>query len=232
MMDDMNKLSEQLTQEYNSGIQLPVDSVEEEEANSATSLFSAEVSGNTKGVKTISLFNADDSPSNAVGLDYRSVMHELVKPIQRAVIGAGSSSIAKETLGDFLNAFPVDGSWKREELFDTGKHFYVLKNQSREAHIYNLLHRACKIAEGDVITIPAVSPLTLSIDEPGIQFELNTYSLSFTRKELQYIKFAFIRHIKFQYNEESSDPFLDARYVIEIDKTKLRLAPFTNNCEG
>jgi len=48
---------------------------------------------------------------------------------------------------------------------------------------------------------------------------------------LQYIKFAFIKQIKFQYNDDSSDPYLDARYVIEIDRSKLELAPFVNNCE-
>jgi hypothetical protein len=230
MNDDMSNLATQLQREFETKSPSITDMYyKPEEKASPTSQPNDTPSDECKGVKTIPLFNIEEAASSAVGLDYRSVMQELVKPLQRAIMKAGSSSISLDVLGTFLNTFPNDPSWGREELFDTGKLFYVLKNQSREAHVYNLVRQTCQTAEGDIATIPAVFPITLSIDEPGVKFDLNTYALTFTRKELQYIKFAFVRSIDFRYNDESADPYLDACYVIKIDRTKLEAAPFVNN---
>jgi len=212
VLNDMDNLTAQLQKEFNADTTLIVTQADE-----------------FKGVKTIQLFNQEKVASSAVGMDYRSVTQELVKPIQRAIMKAGSSSIARDLLGTFLNAFPIDPGWGIEELFETGKLFYVLKNQSREAHIYNLVRKACEEAEGDIITMPAVSPMTIAIDEPGLKLELKTHALTFTRKELKYMKFAFIKQIDFQYNDESNDPYLDACYVITIDRAKLEVAPFVSD---
>ncbi|MCL2577370.1 MAG: hypothetical protein FWE27_04890 [Defluviitaleaceae bacterium] len=220
MSEDMNKLSKQLQQEFNADSPNITDSYKDEDI-SLPSSPSGESVEDCKVTKSIPLFNNEEVACSAVGLDYRSVMQELVKPVQRAIMKSGSSSITSDVLGPFLNAFPIEPGWCKEELFGTGKIFYVLKNQSSEAHIYNLVRQACENAEGDVVTIPAVSPLTLSINEPGVKIELETYALTFTRKELKYIKFAFIKAIEFQYNEESEDYYLDACYAITIDKTKL-----------
>ena len=92
--------------------------------------------------------------------------------------------------------------------------FYVLKNQPSEAYVHKLVRQACESSNSEVISIPAITPMTLRIEE----FKFETHALTFTRKDLQYIQLPFIKSIGFQYIEES---ILDACYVITIDRTKL-----------
>jgi len=228
-MNDIDKLSQQLKTEFSAENPDPTEVYRHDEVTEVpTGVTPVE---STKGMKSISLFDQETATSSAVGMDYRSVSQELLKPLHRAIMKAGMSSIAKDAMGDFLNAFPVDPGWIREELLETGKYFYVLKNQSREAQIYNIVRQACENTEDDIITIPAVSPVTLVIDEPGVKMELETHALTFTLKELKYIKFAFIKKMEFRYNDEASDPYLEACYVITIDRSKLEAAPFVTDGE-
>lgn len=218
-MKDIDNLTQQIMTEFSADSLNPMDSYIPQELVADEGL---------QGMKYVSLFNQDKVASSAVGLDYRSVAQELLKPLHRAMMKAGISSIAEHTLGDFLNAFPLDPGWSREELIETGKYFYVLKNQSREAQIYGIVRQACESTADDVITIPAVLPTVLTIDEPGVKLELKTHALTFTRKELKYIRFAFIKEMRFYYNDESNDPYLESCYVITIDRSKLGEAPYVN----
>jgi len=165
------------------------------------------------GVKTIQLFSTEEKKEPATST-YLATVHELIKPIQKAITQQGLASISKDILGPFLNSFPIDSSWELEELFETGLTFYVLKNQSSEAYVRDVIRQACESSNSEVISIPAITPMTLRIEE----FEFETHALTFTRKDLQYIQLPFIKSIGFQYNEES---IMDACYVITIDRTKL-----------
>ena len=217
-MIDFSNLSKKLKNEYEAKSTDSVDVFVDGEE-------SLEVLVN-KNVKSIPLFCQETNKSLAVGLDYKSLLQELLKPLHWAMMRVGVSSISTEVLGTFLNSFPLNASWYKEELFDTGKFFYVLKNQSREVYIYDTIRQACEQTQDEIVTIPAVVPCTLLVQDKGLELELKTHSLMFTRKELNYIRFAFIKKIDLSYDDLSHDPYFNAAYVITVDRSKLEAAPY------
>lgn len=172
-------------------------------------------------------------------LSMRDAFQEFSKVFTVAMNQKSVNSIAADTFG-FLSMLDYTPVGMKKETYDfCNKVFYVQKNSSRESMVYDLVAKAARDCVSDTFTFPFITPVDIDIVVVPRQIEkgletaqtktITIETLTFTKDELKYMTFNFIKSVALAYKTSSGNKYKDAVIKFVVDREVLQVDPFSKS---